>query len=113
MSYCRDSFIFLSQISPKKTTLKQYFGPDYYSFNRGKVHYVILDDVFCVGRGSAAIVYLPEEQLRWLEQDLSRIKPGGTVVVSFHIPTYTREARNKEWSKTCGSLRAVLARGRL
>ena len=28
----------------------QTFGPAYYSFNRGKVHYVILDNVFYFGR---------------------------------------------------------------
>lgn len=82
-----------------KKTFKQHFGPDYCSFDRGKIHYVILDDVFCVGRSSATIAYLTEKQLNWLEQDLSRIEPGRTVIVSFHIPTYTREARNKEWSK--------------
>ena len=82
-----------------KATFKQYFGPNYYSFNRGKIHYVVLDDVFCVGRGSATIAYLTERQLNWLEQDLSRVKQGSTLVVAFHIPTYTREARHQEWSK--------------
>lgn len=31
------------------STFNQLFGPQYYSFNRGDVHYVVLDDVFFIG----------------------------------------------------------------
>ena len=27
------------------------FGPTYYSFDRGRVHYVVLDNVFYLSRG--------------------------------------------------------------
>jgi hypothetical protein len=30
-------------------TFKKQFGPTYYSYNRGEIHYVVLDDVFFVG----------------------------------------------------------------
>ena len=43
--------------------------------------------------------YLTEQQLQWLEQDLKQVTPGSTVVVAMHIPTYSREARRKEWGK--------------
>lgn len=66
---------------------KRDFGPNYYAFNRGNVHYVVLDNVFYLGRGHEYVGYLSEGQLRWLEQDLKTVPTGSTVVVSLHIPT--------------------------
>jgi hypothetical protein len=65
-------------------TWERHFGPSWYSFNRGEVHYVVLDDVFWHGDGY--IGYIPARQLAWLEQDLAQVAPGSTVVVSLHIP---------------------------
>jgi hypothetical protein len=79
-----------------KDTFKKNFGPDYYSFNRGKVHYVVLDDVFYVGRTYWYIAYLPEKQLAWLQQDLADVLAGSTVVIILHIPTYSRETQAQE-----------------
>ena len=31
-------------------TFEDYFGPDHYSFNRGKVHYIVINDNFYIGR---------------------------------------------------------------
>lgn len=70
-------------------TFKGHFGPTYYSWNRGEVHYVVLDDVFYLGTSSKYIGYIPEEQLAWLEQDLAQVEKGKTVVVALHIPTFT------------------------
>ncbi len=74
-------------------TFKQQFGPTYYSFNRGKIHYVVLDDVFFIGTAKKYIGYLTEAQLKWLEKDLAQVPPGSTVVVSLHIPTNTGAVR--------------------
>lgn len=82
-----------------KENFEQTFGPTYYSFNRGKVHYVVLDDVFYVARSYQYIGYLPEQQLNWLQQDLAQVPPGSTVVVAFHIPSYTRDARHGRYNK--------------
>jgi len=65
-------------------TFSRHFGPPYYSFNRGAVHYVVLDDVFWAVVGYSG--YLTQDQLTWLAADLSRVEPGSTVVVSAHIP---------------------------
>ncbi len=76
-------------------TFSRHFGPPYYSFNRGAVHYVVLDDVFWYGSGYLG--YLSHEQLTWLEQDLARVDRGAPVVVAVHIPImgsrYLREGR--------------------
>ncbi|GAB4109230.1 MAG: calcineurin-like phosphoesterase family protein [Thermoflexibacter sp.] len=68
-------------------TFQQFFGPNYYSFNRGEVHYVVLDDVFYHGNGYMG--YLDQPQLDWLKADLSAVEKGKTVVVFTHIPPYT------------------------
>ncbi|OOG74844.1 calcineurin-like phosphoesterase family protein [Algoriphagus sp. A40] len=70
-------------------TFKGHYGPTYYSWNRGEIHYVVLDDVFYLGLTNRYIGHLPEEQLVWLEQDLKTVEKGKTVVVSLHIPTET------------------------
>ena len=65
-------------------TFSTHFGPRYYSFNRGEVHYVVLDDVFWYGAGYLG--YVDADQLHWLEADLQRVEPGRTVIVAAHIP---------------------------
>lgn len=66
-------------------TFEDHYGPRYFSFDRGAVHYVVLDDAFW--HGSGYIGYLDAGQLAWLASDLARIERGRTVVVCMHIPT--------------------------
>lgn len=87
----------VSNNEDSKSTFNKYFGPSYYSFNRGKVHYVVLDDVFYMGRYYNG--YLTKKQLEWLKQDLGFVSPGNTVIVSMHIPCYSRAARHGQWGK--------------
>ena len=68
------------------------FGPAYYSFNKGNVHYVVLKNVFYYGFSYRYIGYVDEKQLSWLEKDLHAVKPGTTVVVTMHIPTIYGES---------------------
>jgi len=79
-----------------QATFKSHFGPTYFSFNRGKVHYVVLDDVFFIGSGHRYIGYLTENQLAWLEKDLQHVPKGSTVVVSLHIPTNNGQKQLKK-----------------
>ena len=65
-------------------TFERHFGPRYYSFERGVVHYVVLDDVLWHGTGYVG--YLDQAQLHWLQQDLARVERGRPVVVLLHIP---------------------------
>ncbi len=67
----------------------EYFGPAYYSFDVGEVHYVVLNDIFWHGGGYVG--YLDRDQLDWLEADLARIEDGRTVVVSLHIPVLSKQ----------------------
>lgn len=65
-------------------TFTRRFGPRYYSFDRGAVHYVVLDDVHWHGAGYLG--YLDRDQLTWLENDLQHVESGRRVVVALHIP---------------------------
>lgn len=71
------------------------YGPAYYSFNVGDIHYVMLNDNFFIGRDYFYIGYLDEKQLKWLEEDLSHIRKGASVFVVLHIPT-TLGAKDRE-----------------
>ncbi|NNF39607.1 MAG: hypothetical protein HKN71_13130 [Gemmatimonadetes bacterium] len=71
------------------------YGPRYYSYDRGAVHYVVLDDV--LWHGSGYIGYLGYDQLHWLEADLARVEPGSPVIVATHIPVVgSRHERDGE-----------------
>jgi hypothetical protein len=65
-------------------TFERHFGPTYYSFDRGEIHYVVLDDVLWYGRGYLG--YLDQRQLDWLASDLAVLERGARVVVCLHIP---------------------------
>ena len=73
-----------------ETSMKNYgdmYGPAWYSFNVGNVHYIVMNDNFYVGRDYFYIGYIDERQLQWLERDLSYVAPGSRVIVSMHIQT--------------------------
>ncbi len=67
-------------------TFRETFGPEYYSFNKGRIHYVVLDNVFYLGKEASYLGYLSERQLNWLENDLKLVPAGTTVIVSAHMP---------------------------
>jgi 3',5'-cyclic AMP phosphodiesterase CpdA len=67
-------------------TWRTVFGPRYYSFDYGPVHFVILSDVIFPETGSEYIPGLGPDQLEWLEADLSHVPHDRLVVLSMHIP---------------------------
>lgn len=67
-------------------TIEDYFGPIYYSFNKGKAHYIILDNCFYVNRDYQYIGYIDERTFNWLEQDLSYVPKDHLVFINMHIP---------------------------
>lgn len=72
-------------------TYSNIFGPTRYSFNKGKIHYIVLDNVFYFGRDYFYMGYIDESTFRWLEQDLSYVPEGSTVFISMHIPARLTE----------------------
>lgn len=66
--------------------------PTYYSFNIGKVHYVVMDDIDCSSYdGTESRNYvksLSAEQLDWLAKDLSHVAKTTPVVVAMHVQVF-------------------------
>ncbi len=90
-------------------TFRREWGPEYYSFDIGRVHFVVLDDVRYPCNGvdshtfcdlSAKPSYngvLHERQLEWLKNDLANVPDDKLLVISAHIPfvTYTDAGAQK------------------
>lgn len=78
---------------------KQSIAPTYYSFNIGKVHYVVLDNIECTnatlaaGRTDGAYkrdynCALVDEDIEWLKKDLALVPKSMPVVITMHAPLY-------------------------
>ncbi|MER2996536.1 calcineurin-like phosphoesterase family protein [Pontibacter populi] len=76
-------------------TFEATYGPTYYSFNRGKLHYVVLDDVRYLGKDKQYDGYITERQLKWLEKDLAMVPTDNLVILCSHIPVHWG-VKNKE-----------------
>ena len=77
---------------PKALTYINTIAPTYYSFNLGKIHFIVLDnmDFTDVEAGqdnrSKYKKNFTADQLAWLRQDLSYVDKSTTVVVTMHEP---------------------------
>jgi len=69
-------------------TYSSYFGPPYYSFDYGEVHFVVLDTVKYTGNNSY-FGHIGEQQLEWLKNDLQYVPHDQLIVISTHIPLYS------------------------
>jgi len=73
------------------STYIRHYGPTYYSFNRGKVHYIVLDNIlFEGGPDTKYSTYFTQEQLDWVKKDLSYVPKEKALVVMFHAPSMSR-----------------------
>ncbi len=73
-------------------TFEKFYGPNYYSFEYGKVHFVVLDNVDWQhgstredGRGKYE-AGLGTQQMAWLRENLSMVPKDRLVVLMMHIP---------------------------
>lgn len=85
-------------------SFRNIWGPNYYSFTVGKVHFVVLDNVtypctstdpkgnpdarwaFC-DSGKTYNGRISEMQLEWLANDLAYVPQDHLIVLNYHIPT--------------------------
>ncbi len=67
-------------------------APTYYSFNIGKIHYVVLDDIDCSRYdGTDKRNYdkkISDEQFAWLEKDLAHVAKTTPLVVTMHAQVF-------------------------
>lgn len=72
---------------------KTNIGPSYYSYNIGKVHFVVIDDIECTNPGagekSSYNNNIVQEQLDWLRKDLSHVSKDTPIIVSMHIQLFS------------------------
>jgi hypothetical protein len=83
-------------------TFKRIYGPEYYSFNYGKVHFIVLDIVEYTGWDSTSNRhgpyrgYLHDDQLTWLKNDLIHVPDDHLIVLTMHIPFYTEYSKSED-----------------
>lgn len=69
-----------------------HIAPTYYSFNIGKIHFVVLDDIDCSGYdGTDSRNYakgITSEQLNWLAKDLQYVDKSTPLVVAMHAQLF-------------------------
>ena len=71
------------------------FGPLNYSFNRGEIHFVCMDNVIFTNNTDYSGGF-EDYQIEWLKQDLSYVPKGKTVIVFYHIPIrHTESVKNR------------------
>ena len=66
---------------------RQYFGPDYYSFTYGGVHFIGLNTIS--PDDSAYYGDVDSVQMRWLERDLEHVPVTMPIVTFNHIPMFS------------------------
>lgn len=69
---------------------ERHYGPPYYSFDYGDVHFIVLDDVMWTGATKEKKGFyrggLGERQLEFVRNDLELVPDDKLVVVTMHIP---------------------------
>ncbi|MGM9476020.1 calcineurin-like phosphoesterase C-terminal domain-containing protein [Pedobacter sp. GSP4] len=78
-------------------TFQSHYGPTYYSFNRGKAHYVVLDDVRYLGVERTYDGYISQTQLDWLAKDLEFVAKDALLIVNTHIPIHNSVKNNTDF----------------
>ena len=74
------------------------YGPAYYSFDYGPVHFIVLDDVMWlghIGKGDEYKGGLGEKQLDFVRNDLKLVPADRLVVLTMHIPIVQIEEREE------------------
>lgn len=77
-------------------TFEANFGPATYSFNYGKAHFIILDDVLYPNpvTGKGYLGGFREDQLKFVENDLKQVDQDQLIVISLHIPLFDKDDRD-------------------
>jgi len=80
-------------------TFHRHFGPNYYSFDYGAVHFIVLDDVEWSHNSSSGrktyIGGLHEEQLAFVKNDLALVPEEKLIMLMMHIPLTAVENRSE------------------
>lgn len=78
------------------TRFKEAMGPNYYSFNIGKFHYIVLDNIECTntsGKTADDRHYnenVVSDDLAWLAKDLQLVSKDTPIVIAMHAAMYNQ-----------------------
>ena len=69
-------------------TYERVYGPAYFSFDYGPVHFIVIDDIHWIREGEKKLYKsgLSEKQLTFIENDLKHVPQTHMVVAMMHIP---------------------------
>jgi hypothetical protein len=87
----------------KEFKYRRDIAPTYYSYNIGKVHFIVLDDIdynnVAAGKDHRGeyVLDITSRQMNWLRKDLSFVPKGTEIVVSTHAPIFYPNS-NFGWS---------------
>lgn len=104
-------------------TFRRVFGPAYYSFDVGDVHFVVLDSVdypcqaedgepaFCAKESPTYNGRIDATQLAWLARDLAVVPDDRLIVLNMHIPpvSFVDQDKRKHQLDNANALYDVLA----
>ena len=102
-------------------TFKREWGPTYYSFDIGDVHFVTIDNVqypcenydgehgFCDNDATYNGV-VNQQQMEWLKNDLAHVSKNKLIVLNMHIPiiSFVDGASNKQQTDNAGDIYRLL-----
>lgn len=103
-------------------TFRRAWGPEYYSFDIGKVHFVVLDNVRypCNGVDDHAVCdpaerltyngVIHDRQMAWLANDLDNVPQDRLIVLNAHIPfqTFTDNRARKHQTDNLAELAEII-----
>lgn len=89
-----------------KKMFQHYVGPNTYSFDHGKIHFVVLDTVGV--DGARYYGHVDADQFAWLERDLAKVPSGAAVVAVTHIPLMTGMLGNWGYREDLGPADTVV-----
>ena len=79
-------------------TFNRYFGPANYTFNYGKAHFVVFDNIRWLGGKERTGTYdetFEPWQIDWLERNLEYVPEDRLIVIGTHAPLWSATRRNK------------------
>lgn len=83
-----------SKTTPRSSdTFEKSWGPTWYSFNKGNVHFIAINNVK-YSDGTSYKGAISPEQIAWMKHDLSYVDKNQLIVVYYHIPI--RDDKNYE-----------------
>lgn len=72
------------------------FGPSNFSFNRGDVHIVIMDDIIYPDNSTDYTTGVDDAKFEWLKKDLSFVSSDKRVLLSWHAPMSSSSFQHKQ-----------------